>query len=205
MEGKFREWDVDLAEEETQEIEEPMEWQSLETSEQDIAQDDADTDDYDPHEDEDFDGIADVDLGPNDYHFIPHEIDSGNVDDEAGAAERPGRPHPSVQNMAQAERHVLDDDQDERIIIVEKEAGQVHRMESPPHFHARASEIDPEGDINMTETSNNSFHPFNSELDWRVAQWAIKDNPGHKAFDRLLSIPGVRHQMLNPRLFSYHF
>ena len=37
----------------------------------------------------------------------------------------------------------------------------------------------------------NPYAPFASELDWRIARWAIKDNPGHKVFDRLLSIPGV--------------
>ncbi|KAF8868438.1 hypothetical protein CPB84DRAFT_1819214 [Gymnopilus junonius] len=37
----------------------------------------------------------------------------------------------------------------------------------------------------------NLFAPFASELDWRVAQWAVKDGPGHNAFNRLLEIPGV--------------
>ena len=36
----------------------------------------------------------------------------------------------------------------------------------------------------------NPYAPFTSELDWRIARWAVRDNPGHKAFDRLLSIPG---------------
>ncbi|KAF8165815.1 hypothetical protein B0H34DRAFT_794159 [Crassisporium funariophilum] len=35
------------------------------------------------------------------------------------------------------------------------------------------------------------FFPFLLELDWKVAQWAVKDGPGHSAFDRLLEIPGV--------------
>ena len=46
------------------------------------------------------------------------------------------------------------------------------------------------------DTQNSIYSPFSSELDWQVAQWAIKDNPGHKAFDRLLSIPGVRSLIL---------
>ncbi|KAJ6540166.1 hypothetical protein DFH09DRAFT_1249545 [Mycena vulgaris] len=41
----------------------------------------------------------------------------------------------------------------------------------------------------------NGFAPFASELDWRIAEWVIKDGPGHKAFDRLLAIPGVREKL----------
>ncbi|KAJ7743424.1 hypothetical protein B0H14DRAFT_2308748, partial [Mycena olivaceomarginata] len=39
------------------------------------------------------------------------------------------------------------------------------------------------------------FAPFASELDWMIAEWVIKDGPGHKAFDRLLDIPGVRQKL----------
>lgn len=35
------------------------------------------------------------------------------------------------------------------------------------------------------------FAPFNSEVDWRFAEWAIKSGVGHKQLDRLLGIPGV--------------
>ncbi|TEB25366.1 hypothetical protein FA13DRAFT_1756601 [Coprinellus micaceus] len=38
---------------------------------------------------------------------------------------------------------------------------------------------------------DNPYAPFTSELDWRVAQWAVKEKVGHSAFDRLLDIPGV--------------
>ncbi|KAF8958087.1 hypothetical protein BDZ97DRAFT_1668977 [Flammula alnicola] len=46
----------------------------------------------------------------------------------------------------------------------------------------------------------NPFAPFSSELDWRVAQWAVKDGPGHNAFNRLLEIPGVVEKLG----LSYH-
>jgi len=39
--------------------------------------------------------------------------------------------------------------------------------------------------------SQNPFSPFASELDWRVAKWAIKEGIGHNSLDRLLGIPGV--------------
>lgn len=37
----------------------------------------------------------------------------------------------------------------------------------------------------------NVYAPFASELDWKVARWAVQDGVGHGSFDRLLSIPGV--------------
>ena len=53
---------------------------------------------------------------------------------------------------------------------------------------------DGDGDIEMgdtTENNLNTFSPFSSELDWRLAEWAIKENVGNSAIDRLLEIPGV--------------
>jgi hypothetical protein len=38
---------------------------------------------------------------------------------------------------------------------------------------------------------DNPYVPFTSELDWRVAQWAVKETVGNSAFDRLLEIPEV--------------
>jgi len=42
-------------------------------------------------------------------------------------------------------------------------------------------------DIDMED----KFAPFASELDWRVARWAVQEGIGHKSFDRLMVIPGV--------------
>ena len=42
------------------------------------------------------------------------------------------------------------------------------------------------------QPSINPYAPFASELEWRVARWAVKDGIGHKSLDRLLAIPGVR-------------
>ena len=64
---------------------------------------------------------------------------------------------------------------------------------SQPPPPATSYTLDSDGDTAMADDSmtKNTFFPFNSELDWKVAEWAIKDGPGHKAFDQLLSIPGV--------------
>ncbi len=56
------------------------------------------------------------------------------------------------------------------------------------------SKHDAEGDVIMGNNSdtNNPYEPFSSKMDWMIAQWAVKDAPGHKAFDRFLEIPGVQ-------------
>ncbi|KAG1884783.1 hypothetical protein F4604DRAFT_1977115 [Suillus subluteus] len=38
---------------------------------------------------------------------------------------------------------------------------------------------------------SHKFAPFASELDWRIARWAVQEGIGHKSFDRLMAIPGV--------------
>ncbi|KAA1480069.1 hypothetical protein DENSPDRAFT_747883, partial [Dentipellis sp. KUC8613] len=35
------------------------------------------------------------------------------------------------------------------------------------------------------------WSPFRSEMDWRVAKWAIQEGVGHNAFNRFLSIEGT--------------
>ena len=49
-----------------------------------------------------------------------------------------------------------------------------------------------EGNPKDRTADSNHFAPFASELDWKIAQWAVKDGIGHNSFDRLLNIPGVR-------------
>lgn len=59
-----------------------------------------------------------------------------------------------------------------------------------------------DGNAGQTEApSLNAFAPFASELDWRVALWAVKDGIGHQSFDRLLAIPGVCLQHLCLKFF----
>ncbi|KAG1834650.1 hypothetical protein F4604DRAFT_1944865 [Suillus subluteus] len=65
------------------------------------------------------------------------------------------------------------------------------------------SGTDEEGDVSMEDVvigegssaAVNRFAPFASELDWRVACWAIQDGIGHKSFDRLMAIPGVAEKL----------
>ncbi|KAF8868755.1 hypothetical protein CPB84DRAFT_1755779 [Gymnopilus junonius] len=63
-------------------------------------------------------------------------------------------------------------------------------LQEPPKYIP--VQVDQDGDTLMDDAgAPNLFAPFASELDWRVAQWAVKDGPSHNAFNRLLEIPGV--------------
>lgn len=46
------------------------------------------------------------------------------------------------------------------------------------------------------------FAPFDSEVDWRVAEWALKSGVSHRQLDRLLAIPGVRVLLLVPPILT---
>ena len=118
------------------------------------------------------------------FDFIPADL---NVPGPSSVRQRPIPVQP---------RH-LEDDDDSRIIESHPTAGRVIRMNDNLHAKWKRSFglalPDPDGDIEMgVADPPNSFAPFASELDWRIAEWVIKDGPGHKAFDRLLNIPGVR-------------
>ena len=41
----------------------------------------------------------------------------------------------------------------------------------------------------MSSTANiNIFHPFESELDWKIAEWLIDNSPSQSANNQLLKI-----------------
>ena len=140
-----------------------------------------DLENYDPQQDLD----VDMDFGPyeSEFNFLPSDKP------EIGRA-GPG-PQTAENRILQeaAKTHpILDDDDDQRVIQIDEEAGRIYRREPPPgHF-----QVDKDGDSLMDDDGEpNPFFPFASELDWRVARWAVKDGPGHNAFNRLLEVPGV--------------
>lgn len=132
---------------------------------------DSDWENYDLQQDPD----DDMEFGPyeEEFHFLP--TNDNEPEGEAG-------PSNEVQNP------ILEDDDDQRIVQIDDEAGRIYRHDPPPRY----CQADKDGDSLMENNGEpNSFFPFTSELDWRVAQWAVKDGPGHNAFNRLLDIPGV--------------
>jgi len=148
--------------------------------EQDVDWEDYNDDDwenYDPEQDPDID----MDFGPYDEQFLPTE-------EPVVGVEGPGpqtAENRILQGAAKTRHPILDDDDDRRVIQIDEEAGKIYRHDPPPrHF-----QVNKDGNSSMDR--DNLFFPFTSELDWRVAQWAVKDGPGHNAFNRLLEIPGV--------------
>jgi len=154
-------------------------------------------DNYDPQRDQDLTDldleIQDLNIG-GEFHFIPREHPSSTSnpsEEQAGPGPQTAanRIRQAVESGRQLHQPlILDDDNDDRVTVVNQDAGKVRRKENPPSFQP-PQPSDQHGDVSMDPPSN--FYPFNSELDWRVAQWAVQDNPGQNALDRLLSIPGV--------------
>lgn len=44
-------------------------------------------------------------------------------------------------------------------------------------------------ELNTGKLPPEAFDPFKSELDWKVAEWFIKEDVGQSAFNRFLQIP----------------
>ena len=101
----------------------------------------------------------------------------------------------------------LDDNEDTRIEEEDTLAGAVIRMSSTvvetwkAYFGESDIESDDRMDVDEEDTNmdtelplkdpNIKWRPFASELDWRVAMWAVREDVGQKSLNRLLSIPGV--------------
>ncbi|KAI1785454.1 hypothetical protein LXA43DRAFT_976229 [Ganoderma leucocontextum] len=100
---------------------------------------------------------------------------------------------------------MLDDDEDGRIVEEHPTAGRLIQMNETLHerwrrlFDNRQAE-DPDvemvdAEVDSSPQSKNPFYPFASQRDWEVAYWFVREDPGHKAFDRFLHIPGVRESL----------
>ncbi|KAE9387634.1 hypothetical protein BT96DRAFT_960358 [Gymnopus androsaceus JB14] len=137
----------------------------------------------------------------NHFHFVPLEPES-----PVGVA----GPGPSTQAHRDrlAERQLGGnvrtlDDGDLLLFEVEHQSeGAVVRMDQSLHDWWRlAHHIS--FDVPMDGSSSpprNIYAPFASEMDWRVAEWVVKNNVGHNSFDRFLQIPGVIEKLG----LSYH-
>ncbi|OJA18394.1 hypothetical protein AZE42_13977, partial [Rhizopogon vesiculosus] len=93
-----------------------------------------------------------------------------------------------------------EDEEDTRIIEEHLSAGRVIRLDETLHQlwrrqfgeeEAEGMDVDMIDDTGQPSSSYNTFAPFASELDWRVAHWAVSEGIGHKSFNRLMEIPGV--------------
>ena len=137
----------------------------------------------------------------NQLHFIPPGDTENGADRGPIAGPGPSTAANIIQrSVAAHQQRVFDDLADPRDVVWTQGAGHVIRWVDPPRF-VQSDARDEEGDVPMADEDSKYF-PFSSELDWRVARWAIKDGPGHNAFDRLLEIPGVCW-LINPNSETY--
>ena len=106
-------------------------------------------------------------------------------------------PGPSTQaahrsRFAQAaQERVLDDYDDTRVRVVDETAGRAIRVDPSMHDLWRRM-FGTEAVVGM-DTESTQYLPFTSELDWRIASWAVKEDVSQGAFNCLLAIPGVRY------------
>lgn len=108
-------------------------------------------------------------------------------------------PGPSHRSRLSSPRHTSPSpENDDRFVEEHPTAGRHIRI--VPTLHERWKKLfggeDLEGvdsamDMDVDVNMEDKFAPFASELDWRVARWAVQEGIGHKSFDRLMAIPGV--------------
>ncbi|KAJ3709628.1 hypothetical protein C8R42DRAFT_598376, partial [Lentinula raphanica] len=79
---------------------------------------------------------------------------------------------------------LVDDDEDLRITDWDDSAGQILRHEPTVHNHWQSL-------FGVDDTSDQSYRPFSSRLDWEIAQWAVKEKISQKSLNRLLKVPMV--------------
>ena len=51
-------------------------------------------------------------------------------------------------------------------------------------------------EFNSDTDHPNRWKPFASELDWKVAMWAVREDVGQGSLNRLLAIPGVSPSLI---------
>ena len=110
----------------------------------------------------------------------------------------------------------LDDDEDPRVYEEDMSAGKVIAMapnivetwkayfEEPNSAEVRMDVDGEEGEDSVnTKEHNAQWRPFASELDWKVAMWAVREDVGQNSLNRFLSIPGVSCNQRCAQLFHY--
>lgn len=154
-----------------------------------IVPSDSSTEDHDIDEDPE---VVEQAFHDELFHFLP----AIPPQDDAMDVDQPGPSRPPRRGPKDLQ---LDDDDDERYVEEYEGAGRIVRMKPELHrlwqekFGGQQGREGEGGNTGAGASGGKDafFAPFASELDWRVACWAVKDGIGHKSFDRFLAIPGV--------------
>ncbi|KAL1657787.1 hypothetical protein EV122DRAFT_227149 [Schizophyllum commune] len=128
-------------------------------------------------------------IPPTDYTTL--NADSSIAIGEAG-------PGPSTQAHRQARLRTLDDFDDSRVIDEYIGAGARIRMDSKVHDlwkqrfgRCDEAEVTEGGSGQPSSCPDELYRPFASELEWRIAHWAVTEGVAQNAINRLLDIPEV--------------
>ncbi|KAH9913048.1 uncharacterized protein B0H18DRAFT_888958 [Fomitopsis serialis] len=120
---------------------------------------------------------------------------------------REGTSSKSGTSSAQS-RRTLDDNADPRVEDVDEDAARVIRTDEAvrkswreqrrkeAHRHDDREKTVEQGD----RDPSNPWEPFESEMDWRFASWAIQEGLSRGSVDRALAIPGFKERLG----LSYH-
>lgn len=139
---------------------------------------------------------------------LPSPVDPYGSDGNVQATSSHAGPSSATPGQRQP---ALDDDEDTRVEDENVTAGRVIRMsktvvETWKAYFSDADDgstaqgdedrMDVDGDADNPgeypqKDPNMKWKPFASELDWRVAMWAVREDVGQNSLNRLLSIPGV--------------
>ncbi|EGO02496.1 hypothetical protein SERLA73DRAFT_70001 [Serpula lacrymans var. lacrymans S7.3] len=144
-------------------------------------------------EDYDSDGSEDIFLNSLQEpfnNFLNDPAMQGNTQDNLN-------PDPEMQAGSSHHPHSLhfnlddNDDDDERVVEQNENAGKVIRVDLDAHNKWRESfhqfhQDDDEMDVDLPD---NRWAPFSTELDWKFAHWALQEGVGQKSLNRLLAIP----------------
>ncbi|PPQ84187.1 hypothetical protein CVT24_001862, partial [Panaeolus cyanescens] len=130
-----------------------------------------------------------------DLQEIPYLPSAHSEDPQASllGEEGPGPQTAANRLKRQAQAYLLDDNDETRYVLQHQDAGQVIAHKPAPGLLCREGYVDDlhDEDRMMDGTYEPGYAPFTSKLDWEVARWAIKTDPGKNGLDRLLQIPGV--------------
>lgn len=120
-------------------------------------------------------GITDSNAIPEAFDFLPDpELD--RIEDEAG-------PRPSTAQNQATRRTLVEIDAEQPTHRWHQTAGQIYGQDTMIHARWKT--------LFNTVSDSKAYHPFNSRLDWEIAQWTVKEKIPQKSFDRLLDIPEV--------------
>ncbi|KAJ3816209.1 hypothetical protein F5880DRAFT_1619629, partial [Lentinula raphanica] len=117
------------------------------------------------------------------FDSLPDPNIRGVAEEEESGSERPF-PEP----RSSLRRTLVDDDEDLRITDWDDSAGQILRHEPTVHNHWQSL-------FGVDDTSDQSYRPFSSRLDWEIAQWAVKEKISQKSLNRLLKVPMVKERL----------